>query len=471
MSVPPNSTGSLLPPPQVTSAPTVPPPTAAKRKFDEIIASMPQNKRALTKKRAKRDTMETKSALDKLVSIARYFVRAVNPYMDVGLALFYGSLAHWGPAEAPDPTNAVSVPESERVEQQKHAKAFDKMLAKSPGSLDIMHEFNKEEEQWVQLVSMFREAASGARQNDTSGLKHKPHYILPIPHVDSLVPKIPETVTKSNRGLNHPMLRDALIPWPLRLQIHAKAALPADAPEDAEPAPTPEATAALKALMKGKTIDKKPALTGKVQYEYPSCFYAEGTFDATDPEKGLFRSHFILRILRHIWTAPASALHGVKKPPKICNARAHGQFSITPEMLGYACGQARTLLSTSDWTIKDGSYDYEAMFNNIVLLFEADPTDPWAVETLEWLTKGVFGGGDASDDENGSGSDNDEDFVLLRSRASTSAFIIEAANAVLTLALLAVLRFCLLCACFLDHRLIAQKIICICTHPCMESGT
>jgi hypothetical protein len=49
--------------------------------------------------------------------------------------------------------------------------------------------------------------------------------------------------------------------------------------------------------------------------------------------------------------------------------------------------QGRTLISASDWTIKDGSYDYETMFNNIVLLFEADPTDPWAVETLEWLTK------------------------------------------------------------------------------------
>jgi hypothetical protein len=47
------------------------------------------------------------------------------------------------------------------------------------------------------------------------------------------------------------------------------------------------------------------------------------------------------------------------------------------------------MLSTSDWTSKDGSYDYEKMFDSIVDLFETDPTDPWVVETLEWLQRCV----------------------------------------------------------------------------------
>jgi hypothetical protein len=93
--------------------------------------------------------------------------------MDIGLALFYGSLAHWGPAVAQAPANTVSLPNrcvaatfymsfiahvtsSERIEQEKHTKAFDKMLAKSPGSLDIMHEFHKDEEKWAGFVSMVR---------------------------------------------------------------------------------------------------------------------------------------------------------------------------------------------------------------------------------------------------------------------------------------------------------------------------
>jgi hypothetical protein len=42
------------------------------------------------------------------------------------------------------------------------------------------------------------------------------------------------------------MLRDALIPWPIRLAIHEKEALPEDAPEDAEPSATPAAVAYVK---------------------------------------------------------------------------------------------------------------------------------------------------------------------------------------------------------------------------------
>ncbi|KAJ7868069.1 hypothetical protein B0H14DRAFT_2572560 [Mycena olivaceomarginata] len=86
-------------------------------------------------------------------------------------------------------------------------------------------------------------------------------------------------------------------------------------------------------------------------------------------------------------TTPSSALHGAKKIPRMCNARTHGQTQVTPEMLGYACAQARTLISTSDRTHKDGKYNYEKLFANVVELFEADEADTWAVETLEWLTR------------------------------------------------------------------------------------
>ncbi|KAF7372526.1 hypothetical protein MVEN_00114700 [Mycena venus] len=421
MSTPSSSTGSPPTPPQGSSAPSGPPPTAAKRKFDEIVASMPHTHSTVSQnKRTKRESMETKSPIDKLLSMARYFPRAVSPDLDIGLVLFYGALAHWGQTDSQDACNETRLPEKERLEQQKHAKAFDKMLSISPSSLEILHEFHKSDDQWPRLVSMFREAASSARQNDTSTLKQKHSYVLHDP-THSLVPKIPESALKSDRGLNHPMLRDAIIPWPLRLRIHEKQGLPEDAPEGTEPSPTPEATAALKALMKGKTVDKKPALVAK-QYEYPSCFYAEGAFDPADPEKGLFRSQFILRVLRHIWTAPASAMNGASKIPKVCNARAHGQYKVIPEMLAYACRQARTTISVSDWTPKEGSYNYETMFNNIVLLFEADPTDPWAIETLEWLQNGVFGGADASDNESDS---DDEDAsaaaTILAKRAARRA--------------------------------------------------
>jgi hypothetical protein len=41
------------------------------------------------------------------------------------------------------------------------------------------------------------------------------------------------------------------------------------------------------------------------------------------------------------------------------------------------------MISTSDWTDKDGSFSVVKMFNKIVKLFE-DPNDPWTIDTLQW---------------------------------------------------------------------------------------
>ncbi|KAJ6549819.1 hypothetical protein B0H19DRAFT_183535 [Mycena capillaripes] len=183
------------------------------------------------------------------------------------------------------------------------------------------------------------------------------------------------------------MLRDAIIPWSLRFKIHARAAV--EDGEDASEAPlTPEATAALEALLNGcKLTNGKPALSAS---NFPSCFYADGAYDPADPRHGLLRSPFLLRVARHIWTAPASAMDAASKLKKNCAARAHGKYIMTPEMLGYVGCQARTMLSTSAWTSKDGKYDYEKLFDNIVQLCEPNPEDPddlWAVETFAWYQK------------------------------------------------------------------------------------
>ncbi|KAK6974704.1 hypothetical protein R3P38DRAFT_2811716 [Favolaschia claudopus] len=240
------------------------------------------------------------------------------------------------------------------------------------------------------------------------------------------------------------MLRNAIIPWPIRIQIN-ELTTPTD---DSEPTPTPAAKKALKALMKGKTIEKKPALTGASD-AWPSCFYAENSFNPDDPENGLFCSQFILRAwsIVRIKRRPggglvqirmkfarfgvrmrcpkfkifsgrhhSSAIDGCTKIPKICHANGHGQFKVTPRMLGYACAQARTMISTSEWTEKDGSYKYDKMFDNVLALFEADETDPWAVETLEWLQNGVFGVADDDSDDFGDEEGAESPATRVRNR-------------------------------------------------------
>ncbi|KAJ7471007.1 hypothetical protein FB451DRAFT_1399756 [Mycena latifolia] len=422
-----------------TSGPAPPPlpPTEAKREYEEALAALGAIP-VVSNKRAKRDTMETKSTLDKLMSLAKYFPRAVHPFMDIDLVLHYGGLAHWGSPTPTVPGNAQPVPATALAEQAKYVDAFNLMMTISPDSMEVLREFYKDDTQWGRIIKRFREAAGHARQNDTSGLKHKTHYVLSDCR-KRLDPPISDSTVKSDRGTNHPMLRNEIAPWSLRLKINARVAREpseqhhvnaVEPPEatsapPAEPPLTPEAVAALKALMKGQLTSGKPALTAS---KWPSCFYADGEYDPENPEKGLFRSLFLLRVLRHIWTSPSSAIDGADKLKKTCHAREHGQYFVKGRMVGYACGQARTMVSNADCSSKDGSYNYEKMFNRVVKLFEDDPTDPWVVETLQWFQKGVFGSAAIPSSSTSDSEDSDSDsemteiFARRAARRSTTHF-------------------------------------------------
>jgi hypothetical protein len=46
------------------------------------------------------------------------------------------------------------------------------------------------------------------------------------------------------------------------------------------------------------------------------------------------------------------------------------------------------MIGAKDWTERDGSYNYEDLFDAILRLFE-DPDSPWAKETLQWYQEYV----------------------------------------------------------------------------------
>ncbi|KAJ6549891.1 hypothetical protein B0H19DRAFT_1264780 [Mycena capillaripes] len=399
-----NTGSSTSPPPHDAPLPVPPATSSAKRKYDALVADLGDAPPVGNGKRAKRDTMDTKGPLEKLLSMAKYLPRGVHPFYDIGLVMHVGSQSHWTVQVSTDPSITVTIPTEELQSQRGYNNAFDKLVAVAPESVEVLREAYKENTHWKALIHKFRKAAGDARQQDTSGLKHKTNCI-PSDPTKSISPALSASESKSDRGVNHPMLRDTIIPWSLRLKIHAHAAVEDD--EDVYEAPlTPEATTALEALLNGcKLTNGKPALTAS---NFPSCFYADGAYDPADPRHGLLRSPFLLRVARHIWTAPASAMDGASKLKKNCAARAHGKYIMTPEMLGYVRCQARTMLSTSAWTSKDGKYDYEKLFDNIVQLFEPNPDD------LDDL--GVFACGDsaASDDEDS--DDDDSEMATIRAR-------------------------------------------------------
>ncbi|KAJ7602977.1 hypothetical protein DFH06DRAFT_1257676 [Mycena polygramma] len=364
--------------PSAPNAPPVVPPTAAKRKYDEVLASMsiaaPVNE-PMGSKRAKRSAYASKTPREQLIVAARYLIRAVNPYLDVGLVLAFGAAHHWNPPATAAASNTIILPQSEIDFRKKHWQAFDAMMASAPGCLELVREFygDADSTHWAALVTLMRESARSVRQQDTNNLKSYTSYLLPNPVSDAVVPPVSKSASKSDRGINHPLLRNHIVPPLLDISINEHE----DADEEGVRKLTPAAEEALRALLHNETtIDAS---------EFPSCFYPEGAYNPDDTEEGLFRSPFLARICRHLWLAPGSALHRPPQIPPRCNARAHHKFVMEAEMIGYACAQvSRTMISTSDWDRYDGLFSYTDMWDAIMALFKSDPQDPWVVETLAW---------------------------------------------------------------------------------------
>ncbi|KAJ7691312.1 hypothetical protein B0H17DRAFT_1201167 [Mycena rosella] len=361
-----------------------------KHKYSSLLESLGQPRPA-TKKRCKGATAKLvaylpfsspykylystdTATLDRLTSAAKYFVRVVSPYRDIGTAMVFGPEHHWGQHADPDPSNAITIPVSELEDQQEYIKAFDKMFATVPDLLDV-------------LVDKMQKAATSACTADTGGLKHHLAYVLPNPTSDVIYPPVPKQESKSDRGVAHPMLCYFFLPWSDHVKL----------PPLVLPKPSTTQSTTTEAPVSNQFTDLLVA--GHVELkatEYPAFFWAEGTYDKDNLDKGLLRSPLILRVLRHVWTTPSSTLFGLDNGiPHICNARLHNVFTVDKEMIGYAGVQARLMLSTTEWKPRDGSYNYEDLFKSIVNLFE-DPEDLWARETLAWYQQMVFG--DAVDD-------------------------------------------------------------------------
>ncbi|KAJ7892272.1 hypothetical protein B0H14DRAFT_3688425 [Mycena olivaceomarginata] len=118
-------------------------------------------------------------------------------------------------------------------------------------------------------------------------------------------------------------------------------------------------------------------LNGNVEIsndELPSFLWAHGSFDPDNYDKGLLRGELLFRVIRHIWTAPSSAILGPEDEiPAVCQARIHGKYKMTPEMIGCGAVQVRTMLSTKDWGGRDGAFNYETLHDQVVALLSGLP--------------------------------------------------------------------------------------------------
>ncbi|KAF8314655.1 hypothetical protein F5887DRAFT_834557, partial [Amanita rubescens] len=125
----------------------------------------------------------------------------------------------------------------------------------------------------------------------------------------------------------------------------------------------------------------------------PVFCYDESKYDPENPKEGLFQGYFLLRVYRHIFSGPSSAL---AKKDKGRNSRGqkNGLPAPTPETIGYAAIMARWALSASPSFGEDEpNFRSDDFYYNILeLLDEEAPTQTcddefdksWADATLSW---------------------------------------------------------------------------------------
>ncbi|KAJ7049064.1 hypothetical protein C8F01DRAFT_1186064 [Mycena amicta] len=255
-------------------------------------------------------------------------------------------------------------------------------------------------------------AARDTRQYDTGEYRNKDQLIVPNTS-DRLYPPL-SADTKADRGESHRVLRLELLGWRNRLLL----------PPVSYKEPTDVTTTTFVMTLAGFELDQQ--LTGGT-FEFkdtvlPSCFYAINSYDPERYWIGLFKGIIIVRILRYMLTGPKSMLARVDRPGP-CNARLMNIWTITPRLVAYAAVQARTMLSKSDWTSQDGSYDYTKLFALVLEIFAEEDLTDWSRETLAWLQSEVFGtlSAPSSSPSNNSNDDDDDDEISVQRRARRAA--------------------------------------------------
>ncbi|KZP17796.1 hypothetical protein FIBSPDRAFT_1046648 [Athelia psychrophila] len=121
----------------------------------------------------------------------------------------------------------------------------------------------------------------------------------------------------------------------------------------------------------------------------------EDDYDTEDPAKGLFRGYLVVRVAKHIWTAPSSASKskaGAGKSTRANNAKLHRMKRFTGRQIAYIVVQTWFALSSMEsWDPDAENFSLKELFNLTVELFEDDPTSDWAVSTLAFFDEQVFG--------------------------------------------------------------------------------
>ncbi|KAF9222383.1 hypothetical protein BS17DRAFT_838395 [Gyrodon lividus] len=282
---------------------------------------------------------------DPLVHHGQHFGRAVHAFCNVQTLVTNGLLVM-----GDDDQRCLSA-----IKQKEYA-IFRELVRMVPGM--ERHLMVSSEEDVVAIADLIQKGASGARADNTKGMKS---VIIDwiTPNGQTLNPHIPRNV-KSGRGFNHECTGALLCPAGLDW---------------------------------ANTETRTKLVNGQIQVagdQWSVFLYANYTYDSNDPWNGLLRSGLLVSVFKQIFTSPSS----VDQEPKATqsgNARIHGMYFVTKASIAYIATQARFALTSAQvFSRTDLITNSERFYNTILELLDDLEEKDEVDQLVTWWNHQVF---------------------------------------------------------------------------------
>ncbi|KAF7325540.1 hypothetical protein MKEN_00403300 [Mycena kentingensis (nom. inval.)] len=383
-----------------------------------------------TKRKRASTNVRKREPFDTMLAGARGLPRAGRPKPSLQLIMHYGPLSEWGPPTLPPGTsNNEQATISDMLSEEQRIDCetlFKIMMIGRPNLAPVIRQLYVDSEldpaPWDQLILKLSAAARDARTQDTNRWRNEVELIMAPSPMHLLLPRL-STDSKSDRGPSHSILGVEMLGCVKRALIEDVYYPQIDPNDSSKLLPKPASTKIICA--KGLDIQRQLA-DGTFKYSpkvLPSAFWKGGACDPDNPEEGLFRSDSFVRAFRFEYLGKEATRNGMQGalPDARSVATLCGLYQVTPRMVGYVACQMRVMLSQYDWDHSGDDFDYDAMFEAILKLFNEEGMEEWARETLEFLQNAVFKGKiTPPTPENDDDDDSEDELAAARRRRAAA---------------------------------------------------
>ncbi|KAF8119243.1 hypothetical protein EV363DRAFT_1245514 [Boletus edulis] len=285
----------------------------------------------------------------------------------------------------------------------RYKRLYGVILRLIPGIKALIGNRGSQGAQLKRVTKKINHAINEARSNDAGKLRDKiASYATLDPSVAVISPAIPSGSSRSQLGVNHPVLAGYLCPID-----------------------------SVKAFQDNPEGTRKKLENGKIKMSannLPAFLWEENgrKFNEDSLLEGFFCGFYIERVTRHIFTGPSTGMGGDARGSKPNNSELVQMDCVEGAHLAYAAVQARFGISSKNrWTEQDGNFDYRNFYYGLIEMIDDYP-DVKATVSKHYnmlLFKDENGRQkDTGNDENDNGDeDGNKMSVLSRMRAQIAA--------------------------------------------------